>query len=126
MNLEFFNRETLPTGHRTNGNPALRVTSTGAVYLNSHLMDLLELEAGQGVELVFDTTERQWYIMKSDRSESFIVRGKKDSKHFQFNSVALCTKVLASFKEQKKSQSCRVTEACTHHENFKLYPLITV
>lgn len=128
MDFQFYNRAN--TNSYIAATPAITFYSKGPLRINSAAAQLLNLQSGQGLELVFNAKEKQWYACKSLNPDAFLVRQYKDDSSLQFNASSIAKMILNAFEPGKSGSSVKaiVSKTFLTHANgnntIHLYPLL--
>lgn len=124
MELQFFNREN--SGGHAVGDPVMSFAEQGPIRISPAAVEILDVKAGDGLELCFDKTQKQWFAVKTSNSKAFKLRAYKGDKSLQFNAAAIAKEVIKHFETTKSGASVRaiVSSAAVDYQGFKLFPLL--
>lgn len=102
--------------------PRLSMMENGAFRMNRPLMELLKAKVGDGVEMLHDSTEEQWYICKS---KSGLTVNKGSNGSGQFHSRVIHAALIASEEGAPAKGGMPVSTSATTVDGIKCYPVMT-
>ena len=120
MKLKFFNKEN--SSFRKPGIPTVSFSPAGSVNISKDALELVGLSDGDGIELIFDKEELQWYLMRSLSETAF--KPRITNKNMAFNSSLITHKVIENFETSGKSVRAVVSNNVVTEAGHKLYPLL--
>lgn len=122
MELEFFNRENSTTSRA--GDPRINFSKSGCITLTPAAVKLMGLKPKDGIQVVRDKKENQWYAMPCNAIESFVLREYKGANGLAFNAAELYKKVTADFDTTGTSLKAMVSASPITVNNLEMWPLL--
>lgn len=114
------------------GVSSVRINKPGTFSFSRRASEILGLKEGERIKILQDKQrEKDWYIMKTDSEDGFMVRRtNKNNKNpsawsFIIANAYIANLILKSISSQEKSVGFKIAEERTKENGIELYAIIT-
>lgn len=108
--------------------PSINVQKTGMIALNGRICEIMEIQPGDRVNIIYNEEENEWYVCKTSDINGFKVRKSTTAKTraLSFNNSYLANKILNSYGNSNgaPSVSYLVAREPVHHQGMKLHCIL--